>query len=54
MDKALQALVALIAEGWEFPDASERIARTHKVDGDVLTQAYDDHCIAVERKRYFS
>lgn len=45
MSKALTRLLSLIAEGWEFPDASSKASREHKVCENELTAQYDQHCI---------
>lgn len=42
LDNALAALNALIADGFEYPDAHTKVAIEHGVDGDALRDAYDD------------
>lgn len=42
LDNALSALIALIADGYEYPDAHTKIAIEHGVDGDALRDAYDN------------
>jgi len=44
IDEALQELLRLVAEGWEFPDAAWRVASRKSVQYDALVAAYDEHC----------
>lgn len=41
---ALGDLLQRIARGQEYPDAHSAVAIAHKVDGDALRDAYDNHC----------
>jgi len=41
MSKALNYLCELLAEGWEWPDASAKAAVKFKVNIDELTAEYD-------------
>lgn len=40
--EALDALVALIAAGWEFSDAAYKVARMYGIEQSELEQAYDN------------
>lgn len=42
LDKALDFLVSLVARGVEYPDAHTEACIKYRVDGDLLTSAYDD------------
>lgn len=41
MQAALAHLNALIASGWEYPDAHAKASMTHKIDAGELQAAYD-------------
>ncbi|NVM80067.1 hypothetical protein FHW83_005912 [Duganella sp. SG902] len=41
MSQALEYLRALIAEGWEYPDAEYKAARKFGVSADELRDEYD-------------
>ncbi len=41
MQAALDYLNALIAQGWEYPDAHAKAAMKHGVDGAELQSEYD-------------
>lgn len=41
LEKALDFLNSLIADGWEFPDAHSKAASKFKVNSDQLTELYD-------------
>ncbi len=41
LEAALAALLDLLGEGWEFPDAAHRAARLHRVPQEALEAAYD-------------
>lgn len=41
MQAALDYLNALIAQGWEYPDAHAKAATTHRVDAAELQAEYD-------------
>lgn len=38
---ALDMLQALIAQGWEYPDAHAKACTKYGIDGDTLADAYD-------------
>ncbi|MDI6976536.1 hypothetical protein [Serratia sp. Se-RSBMAAmG] len=42
IDKALVYLNALIREGYEYPDAHTKAVLKYNVDGDDLSEAYDN------------
>jgi hypothetical protein len=46
---ALDDLLARIERGQEYPDAHSAVAVLHKVDGDELRDAYDEHCAGIGR-----
>lgn len=39
--KAHSYLLELIADGWEYPDAHSKAANKFKVNGDQLSELYD-------------
>lgn len=41
MQAALDYLNALVAQGWEYPDAHSKAAMKHGVDADDLQVEYD-------------
>lgn len=44
LDHALTFCLALLLQGWEWPDASAKAATRYRVDIVDLTEAYDTHC----------
>lgn len=40
---ALNYLLSLIQQGWEYPDAEWKAASTHTVSSDALRDAYDTY-----------
>lgn len=41
LERALEALLELIRNGWEYPDAEWKISQRFKVSHDELREAYD-------------
>lgn len=42
MLNALETLISLISDGWEFPDAAYKAARMHHVNQEELETLYDE------------
>jgi len=45
------ALLDLLANGWEYPDASAKVVADHQITADELRDEYDTACMAEENSR---
>ncbi|MNF20813.1 hypothetical protein D3C87_616150 [compost metagenome] len=44
MDGALEYLIQLIDDGYEYPDAQYKASQKFKVSAEELQERYDDQC----------
>lgn len=44
MDGALEYLIQLIDDGYEYPDAQYKASQKFKVSSEELQERYDDQC----------
>lgn len=45
IDAALDMLIELLNDGWEYPDAEWKVSRVMKVGSSELADAYDSYCM---------
>jgi hypothetical protein len=51
LEAALEELINLIDQGYEYPDAHWLVTSRRNVSSDELALAYDEHCLLEERRR---